>query len=127
MSDLADLTGPSAGLVTLVVETARAVATHADLLNTLDGLAGDGDLGVTAGHAAAALEAVAADAAAMQPGAALRRLGRAIASGAPSTGGTLIAFAFMAAGSADIPRRIRGRASTRPWRVRAGPSPSGAR
>ena len=101
--DLADLTGPSASLVTLVVETARVVATHADLLNTLDGLAGDGDLGVTAGHAAAALEAVAADAAAMQPGAALRRLGRAIASGAPSTGGTLIAFAFMAAGGADIP------------------------
>jgi len=39
----------------------------------------------------------------MQPGAALRRLGRALASGAPSTGGTLIAFAFMAAGSADLP------------------------
>jgi hypothetical protein len=51
MSDLADLTGPSAGLVTLVVETARELATHADLLNALDGLAGDGDLGVTAGHA----------------------------------------------------------------------------
>lgn len=100
---MTDLAGPSAGLVSLVVATAREVAGHAELLNRLDGLAGDGDLGVTATHAADALEAVAADAAALDAGAALRRLGRAIASGAPSTGGTLIAFAFMAAGAADDP------------------------
>lgn len=100
---MAELDGPSAALVSLVVATARDVAGHAELLNRLDGLAGDGDLGVTATHAADALEAIAVDAAAMQPGAALRRLGRALASGAPSTGGTLIAFAFMAAGSADLP------------------------
>ena len=52
MSDPTPLVGPSAALVALVVATAREVATQADLLNTLDGLAGDGDLGVTAGHAA---------------------------------------------------------------------------
>ena len=78
-TDLSGLDGPSAALVALVVGAAEELATHADLLNTLDGLAGDGDLGVTAGHAAAALAAIAPDAAAMQPGAALRRLGRAIA------------------------------------------------
>src|SRR6187200_939476 len=105
---MAELSGPSAALVGLVEETAAELATHADLLNTLDGRAGDGDLGVTASHAAAALAAVAADAAAMEPGAALRRMGRAIASGAPSTGGTLIAFAFMAAGGADIPEAEPG-------------------
>lgn len=105
---MAELVGPSAALVSLVVATARDLAGHAELLNRLDGLAGDGDLGVTATHAADALEAVAVDAAAMQPGAALRRLGRALATGAPSTGGTLIAFAFMAAGSADIPEADPG-------------------
>ena len=94
--------------MSLVVAVARDVAGQADLLNRLDGLAGDGDLGVTATHAAAALEAVAVDAAAMEPAAALRRLGRAIASGAPSTGGTLIAFAFMAAGAADLPEAEPG-------------------
>lgn len=98
-----ELSGPSVALVSLVVDVARDVAAQAELLNRLDGLAGDGDLGVTATHAAAALEVVAVDAAAMEPAAALRRLGRAIASGAPSTGGTLIAFAFMAAGAADLP------------------------
>jgi dihydroxyacetone kinase len=107
-TDLSALEGPSAALVALVVGAAEELATHADLLNTLDGLAGDGDLGVTAGHAAAALAAIAPDAAAMQPGAALRRLGRAIASGAPSTGGTLIAFGFMAAGNADLPEAEPG-------------------
>ncbi len=107
-TDTSGLTGPSAALVALVVGAAEDTATHADLLNTLDGLAGDGDLGVTAGHAAAALAAIAEDAAVMQPGAALRRLGRAIASGAPSTGGTLIAFAFMAAGGADLPEADPG-------------------
>ncbi len=103
MTEEPALTGPSAALVTLVVAVARDLAGHADLLNRLDGLAGDGDLGVTATHGAAAIEAVAIDAAAMEPAAALRRLGRAIASGAPSTSGTLIAFAFMAAGAADLP------------------------
>ena len=103
MTDSPQLAGPSACLVSLVVATARDVAGHAGLLNRLDGLAGDGDLGITASHAADALESVAVAAAAMQPGAALRRLGRALASGAPSTGGTLIAFAFMAAGGADLP------------------------
>ena len=103
MTDSPQLAGPSACLVSLVVATARDVAGHAELLNRLDGLAGDGDLGITASHAADALESVAVAAAAMQPGAALRRLGRALASEAPSTGGTLIAFAFMAAGGADLP------------------------
>ena len=124
---MAELSGPSAALVGLVVETAAELATHADLLNTLDGLAGDGDLGVTATHAAAALAAIAADAAAMEPGAALRRMGRAIASGAPSTGGTLIAFAFMAAGGADIPAADLARAASRRSRRRARPSRNGAR
>jgi phosphoenolpyruvate---glycerone phosphotransferase subunit DhaL len=100
---VSDPVGPGAGLVELVLGVARAVAAQADLLNTLDGIAGDGDLGITAGHAAIALEGVSAEAAALEPGPALRRLGRAVASGAPSSGGTLIAFALMAAAAADDP------------------------
>ena len=97
------LTGPAATVVAVVVSAARAAAREAEQLNRLDGIAGDGDLGITATKAAEALEAIAAEAAAMEPGPALRRLGRAVASGAPSSGGTLIAFALMAAGAADDP------------------------
>ncbi|MFN8624199.1 MAG: DAK2 domain-containing protein [Chloroflexota bacterium] len=98
---MTDLAGPGAGLVELTLAVARSVAAQAGLLNTLDGIAGDGDLGITAGHAVVALEGVAAEAAALEPGPALRKLGRAIASGAPSSGGTLIAFALMAAAGGD--------------------------
>lgn len=95
--------GPAAAVVAAVLAAARAAAADADLLNRLDGIAGDGDLGITATRAAESLAAVAAEAAALEPGPALRRLGRAVASGAPSSGGTLIAFALMAAGAADDP------------------------
>ena len=103
MSEGASLGGPSAALVALIAATVRDVAAEAELLNRLDGVAGDGDLGVTVTRAAEAIEGVAAEAAAMEPGPALRRIGRAIAAGAPSSGGTLVAFALMAAGAADDP------------------------
>ena len=41
MSDDLALTGPAAGVVALVVAAARAAAAEADLLNRLDGVAGD--------------------------------------------------------------------------------------
>lgn len=88
----------------LIVAIANGVADHRDELNRLDGVAGDGDLGLTASTAAAALRALvgSGEFAALSEGDALRRCGREIASKAPSTGGTLIAFALMAAGKAPV-------------------------
>lgn len=96
---------PAAAIVALVAGAAADATVHAELLNRLDGTAGDGDLGITLTRAAEAMAAVADDASGLAPGAAVRRLGRAVASGAPSTGGTLLAFALMAAGAADDPAR----------------------
>ena len=85
-------TGPSAVLAGFLISVATDVASQRDALNRLDGVAGDGDLGLTVAGAAAALET----------GEAIRRAGSEIARRAPSTGGTLIAFAMMAAGRTDV-------------------------
>lgn len=93
-----------ASLGELVVAVARGLAEHRDELNRLDGVAGDGDLGLTAATAAAALGELVATSefATLSEGDAIRRVGRELASKAPSTGGTLIAFALMAAGRAEV-------------------------
>jgi dihydroxyacetone kinase len=72
-------------------------------LNRLDGIAGDGDLGLTAGRAADALDEVALTVSADDPAGAARAIGMALARRAPSTGGTLIAFGCLAAGKAELP------------------------
>ena len=46
------LEGPSAGFARLVVAVATDLLEHRDELNRLDGVAGDGDLGLTATAAA---------------------------------------------------------------------------
>ncbi len=69
-----------------------------DDLNRLDAIAGDGDLGLTAGRAADALDELAVTIA--DDDAPLTVVGRALARKAPSTGGTLVAFACLAAGRA---------------------------
>lgn len=92
MSDLADL----------VAAVATDLATRRDELNRLDGIAGDGDLGLTVSTAAAALLDLAPSLVGLPEADAIRRCGREVASRAPSTGGTLLAFALMAAGKAEV-------------------------
>ena len=89
-------------LVDLVVAVATDLAGRRDELNRLDGVAGDGDLGLTTATAAAALIDLAPSLDEMAEADAVRRCGRELASKAPSTGGTLLAFALMAAGKAEI-------------------------
>ena len=81
---------------------ANALVDARDELNRLDGIAGDGDLGLTASRAAEALRGLAPTVDDMDPGAAAKALGMTLARRAPSTGGTLIAFACLAAGKADL-------------------------
>jgi hypothetical protein len=88
---------PSGTLVDLVVGVAGDIAANADQLNRLDAVAGDGDLGVTASRISRAVAEVADVAAALDTPGALRQFGMSIARSAPSTAGTLIAFAFLAA------------------------------
>jgi dihydroxyacetone kinase len=88
------------------VDLVRAVATELlecrDELNRLDGIAGDGDLGLTVSTGARALLELAPALEALSEAEAIRRCGTEIARRAPSTGGTLIAFAFMAAARAPV-------------------------
>jgi len=86
----------------LVTEVAAALRGARDELNRLDGIAGDGDLGITASHAADALDELAPTLPADDPAAAARAIGLALARRAPSTGGTLIAFACLAAAKVEL-------------------------
>lgn len=101
-----------ASLADLVVAIAAGLIAHRDELNRLDAVAGDGDLGLTASAAATALTELVAmpEVAALPEGEAIRRMGRTIASKAPSTGGTLIAFGLMAAGRAEVDAGAPGQA-----------------
>jgi phosphoenolpyruvate---glycerone phosphotransferase subunit DhaL len=85
----------------VVAAIAAALVDARDDLNVLDGAAGDGDLGLTAGRAAEALVEIAPTLDAQEPTAAARAIGMALARRAPSTGGTLIAFACLAAAKVD--------------------------
>ncbi|MBI2781074.1 MAG: DAK2 domain-containing protein [Chloroflexi bacterium] len=86
------------------VDLLRAVATrlqdHRDELNRLDGVAGDGDLGLTVSTACRAVLELAPTLESLPEAEAIRKCGTEIARRAPSTGGTLIAFALMAAAKA---------------------------
>jgi len=93
------VTAPSVGDV--VAEIAAALTDARDRLNELDGTAGDGDLGLTAGRAAEALVEIAPTLDATDPAGGAKAIGMALARRAPSTGGTLIAFACLAAGKVD--------------------------
>ena len=90
----------SAALARAVVAVAAQLVASADQLNELDGVAGDGDLGITVTAAAAALAAAEPVVAPLEVGPGVRRIGTELAKAVPSTGGTLIAFSFMAAGKA---------------------------
>lgn len=81
---------------------AEGVRASADELNRLDGEAGDGDLGVTMATASSIIIALLPDLEGKTTAAALRSCGLALARGAPSTAGTLIATGLLrAAGAAE--------------------------
>jgi dihydroxyacetone kinase len=86
----------------LVVGVATELLDARDELNRLDGVAGDGDLGLTVTNAARALLELAPGLGELSEADAIRRCGTEIARRAPSTGGTLIAFALMAAARAAV-------------------------
>jgi len=91
-----------AGVAALVVTVATELLGARDELNKLDGVAGDGDLGLTVTNASRALMELAPSLADLPEADALRRCGTEIARKAPSTGGTLLAFALMAAAKAPV-------------------------
>jgi dihydroxyacetone kinase-like protein len=92
----------SAGFLSLLRAIATELPEHRDELNRLDGVAGDGDLGLTVTTACRALLELAPSLEAMTEAAAIRAAGMEIAKKAPSTGGTLIAFALMASAKAEV-------------------------
>jgi dihydroxyacetone kinase len=86
------------------LDVAAAVAgdvrTRADELNRLDGIAGDGDLGVTMTLAATAIAGAVPELSGQPLAATLAQLGARVAREAPSTSGTLVATALLRAGRA---------------------------
>jgi len=92
----------AAAFVRLLRAVATELPSHRDELNELDGVAGDGDLGLTAAAAGAALLDLTPSLESLSEGDAIRKAGLEIARRAPSTGGTLLAFALMAAAKAPI-------------------------
>ncbi len=91
-----------AAVARLVTAVATELLDARDALNRLDGVAGDGDLGLTVTNAARAVIELAPAVATLSEADAIRRCGTEIARKAPSTGGTLIAFALMAAAKAEL-------------------------
>jgi phosphoenolpyruvate---glycerone phosphotransferase subunit DhaL len=84
---------------TRVLESvANDVIADADTLNRLDGVAGDGDLGVTMTAAASAVRDLLPALEGMDLDVALKRVGSELARKAPSTCGTLLATALLRAG-----------------------------
>lgn len=86
-----------AGLRATAAAVARRVQAGVEELNALDGVAGDGDLGLTVDEAVRALLAVTETSAAQSRQELLREIGMAIARSAASTGGTLLATGFLRA------------------------------
>jgi dihydroxyacetone kinase len=93
---------PSRTFADLVRAVATDLLAARDELNRLDAVAGDGDLGLTVSTAAKALIDLDASLATLPEADAIRRCGTEIARRAPSTGGTLIAFALIAASKAGV-------------------------
>src|SRR6185295_9407987 len=91
-----------AAVARLVTAVATDLLEARDELNRLDGVAGDGDLGLTVTNASRALLELAPSLGDLAEADAIRRCGTEIARKAPSTGGTLIAFALMAAAKAGV-------------------------
>jgi dihydroxyacetone kinase-like protein len=89
-----------AGLTGALLAAADALVASAGELNTLDGFAGDGDLGITMSEVADAIKKVVSESGAAGPAELLSSCGAAIARSAPSTSGTLVATGFLRAAKA---------------------------
>jgi dihydroxyacetone kinase len=97
------MSADGAAVARLIGAVATELLEARDELNRLDGVAGDGDLGLTVTNAARAVLELAPSLENFTEADAIRRCGTEIARKAPSTGGTLIAFALMAAAKAAVP------------------------
>lgn len=104
--------GREPSIAEVVVAVAGGLAEARDLLNRLDAVAGDGDLGLTAGRAAEALVELAPSLGGLPAGDALKAIGMTLARRAPSTGGTLLAFACLAAARAEPGEPGEGRSAS---------------
>lgn len=102
LGDPGETGATGAAVASLVRTVATDLLERKDELNRLDAVAGDGDLGLTVSTGARALLDLAPTLESMSEADAIRRCGTEIARRAPSTGGTLIAFAFMAAAKAAV-------------------------
>lgn len=102
MTPPSDTAEPGRAPTELITTVATALVAQRDTLNRLDGVAGDGDLGVTVTLAADAVAAIAVGLRGVSTPEALRLIGTEIAARAPSTAGTLVAFAFLAAGRVGV-------------------------
>lgn len=80
--------------------SAEAVLSAADELNRLDGVAGDGDMGVTMAIAATSVTSLLPELAEHSTADVLRACGAQIARDAPSTSGTLVAVGLLSAAQA---------------------------
>lgn len=98
----APLGASGSAFAALIRAVAQELPDHRDELNRLDGVAGDGDLGLTVTTACRALLELAPGLEALPEAEAIRKAGMELARRAPSTGGTLIAFALMAAAKAGV-------------------------
>lgn len=98
------------GLLEALRSISEEMRERADVLNELDGWAGDGDLGVTIAMAADVILGVlpGLEGATVQD--VLKQCGNAVAREAPSTAGTLIATGLLRAGQAA--KSVQGQAAT---------------
>ncbi len=94
---------------TLIRDVAADLVVVKDELNRLDGFAGDGDLGITVAAGASAIASIQSELGTLPHGTLLRRIGTELARHVPSTGGTLLATAFLAAA-----REMEAASQTRP-------------
>lgn len=90
----------TAALRRALLGAADALRGHAQELSELDSKAGDGDLGITAVNISEAITTTVADSAELDSSGLLRSCGAAIADGAPSSCGTLVATGFIRAARA---------------------------
>jgi dihydroxyacetone kinase-like protein len=89
-----------ASLTKALLAAADALEASAGELNTLDGFAGDGDLGITMSELANAIKKVVSESGDAGAAQLLYSCGVAIARSAPSTSGTLVATGFLRASKA---------------------------
>jgi phosphoenolpyruvate---glycerone phosphotransferase subunit DhaL len=90
----------TADIKAILRELQESMDKNQELLGQLDGVMGDGDLGLTMTKAFSAAAAEAERSEENLPGKLLMRLGAVIAKTAPSTMGTLVAIGFMRGGKA---------------------------